>query len=121
MNSWGNDSFERKIDKLLTDSVKSGAEPTGFRVDIMPARPKLPWVLMVSILVGAFILVVLGTQWLVSLNLDYSTGFSYEKVSGFVSEKVTVDVVFALAIILGLGGILLSFFPRNKRLLNHIM
>lgn len=121
MNSWGNDSFERKIDELLTDSVKQGAEPKGFCVDLMPARPKLPWALMVSILVVAVVLVVLGTHWLVSLNLDYSTDFSYEKVSGFVSEKLTVDVIFTLAIILGVGGILLSFFPNNKRVLNHIM
>ncbi len=120
MNSWGNDRFERKIDELLTDSVKPGAEPKGFSVNIMPTRPKMPWVLMVSILVGAVVLVILGSQWLISLNLDYSADFSYENVSGFISEKVTVDLVFALAIILGVGGILLSFFPNSKRVLNYI-
>lgn len=121
MNSWGNDSFERKIDELLTDSVKTGSEPRGFRVNLMPSRPKLPWLSMVSVLIVAIVLVVLGTHWLISLNLDYSFDLSYENITGFVTEKITVDLVFALAIVLGVGGILLSFFPNNKRVLNHIL
>ncbi len=124
MNSWGNNRLEEKIDEMLTSSVSRGSEPAGFTVRFMPRRPVFPWLSAVYVLMGAAVLGFFMAQWLGGQNLediDYVSVFSFEKLSGLFSGMTSGGLISGLAIILGLGGAILTFLPEKKQILRHIL
>ncbi len=124
MNSWGNDKLEAKIDEMLTSSVSRGSEPDGFMVRFMPRRPMFPWFSVVYVLIGAAVLGFFLSQWLGEKNLenaDYVSLFSIDRFSNLFSGVTTGGLISALAIILGLGGAILTFLPEKQQVLKHIL
>ena len=124
MNSWGNDRLEEKIDEMLTSSVSRGSEPRGFSVRFMPRRPVFPWLSVVYVLIGAAVLGFLMTQWLGGQNLeniDYRSLFSFERLSGLFSGVTSGELISGLAVILGLGGAVLTFLPEKQQGLRHLL
>ena len=123
MNSWGNDRLEMKIDEMLTFSVSRGSEPAGYSVRFMPRRPLFPWLSLVYVLIGVALLGFFMAQWLGGQNLEnmnYRALFSFERLSGLFSGVSAGGLISGLAIILGLGGAILTFLPE-KQVLKHLM
>ncbi|MEA3265903.1 MAG: hypothetical protein U9P42_03035 [Candidatus Fermentibacteria bacterium] len=124
MNSWGNDRLEEKIDEMLTSSVSRGSEPRGFSVRFMPRRPLFPWIYVIYVLAAAAVLGFFMTQWLNGQdfeNVDYVSVFSFERLSGLFSGITIVGLMSGLAIILGLGGAILTFLPEKQQGLRHLL
>lgn len=124
MNSWGNDRLEEKIDEMLTSSVSRGSEPKGFSVRFMPSRPLFPWMYVVYVLAATIVLGFFMAQWLYGQNLeniDYVSMFSFERLSDLFSSVSTGDLMSGLAIILGLGGAILTFLPEKQQRLRHLL
>lgn len=124
MNSWGNDRLEEKIDEMLTSSVSRGSEPAGFSVRFMPNRPLFPWMYVVYVLAAAVVLGFFMAQWLYGQNLeniDYVSMFSFERLSGLFSSVSTGGLMSGLAIILGLGGAILTFLPEKQQRLRRLL
>ncbi len=124
MNSWGNDKLEELIDDLLTSSVSSGAEPKGYQVRCMSRRPVFPWISVAYVLLGAVILSFFFAQWLEVQNLEninYVSLFSIEKVTELFSGVTTSGLISSLAIILGLGGAIVTFLPERQQTLKHLL
>ena len=124
MNSWGNDRLEEKIDKMLTSSVSRGSEPAGFNIRLMPRRPVLPWFSVVCVLIGAVVLDFFMAQWLSGQNpgnIDFGSVISFERVSNSISGVTPEGIISGLAIILGLGGAILTFLPEKRHILRHIL
>ncbi|MCK5785018.1 MAG: hypothetical protein KAH54_00520 [Candidatus Sabulitectum sp.] len=124
MNSWGNNRLEKKIDEMLTSSVSRGSEPAGYSVRLMPRRPMFPWLSLVFVIAGAALLGFFMAQWLGGQNLeniDYGSLFSIERLSGLFSGLSAGRIVSGLAIILGLGGAILTFMPEKQQVLKHLM
>ena len=70
MNSLANEAADDKLDRLLIASVSPGAEPAGFRIGPMPARPVFCWSGLVYALAGVGILGFFMTQWLLNLEME---------------------------------------------------
>ena len=124
MNSWGNHRLDKRIDEMLTASVSSGSEPAGYAVRIMPRRPLFPWLSLTYVLVGTAVFGFFMAQWLGGQNLesiDYGSLFSMERLSGLFSGLSTGKLISGLAIILGLGGAILTFLPEKQQVLKHLM
>ncbi|MCK5130657.1 MAG: hypothetical protein KAR40_00715 [Candidatus Sabulitectum sp.] len=124
MNSWGNDRLEEKIDEMLTSSVSCGSEPRGFSVRFMPSRPTFPWLSIVYVLIGAAVFGFFMAQWLGGQNLeniDYRSLFSFERLSGLFSGVTSGELISGLAIILGLGGAVLTFLPEKRRVFRFML
>lgn len=124
MNSWGNDRLEEKIDEMLTSSVSRGSEPAGYSVRFMPHRPLFSWLPLIFVLAVAAVLGFFMAQWLGGQNLesvDYGSIFSFERLTGLFSGATFGGIVSGLAIILGLGGAILTFLPDKGQILRHIL
>ncbi len=124
MNSWGNDRLEEKIDEMLTSSVSRGSEPRGFSVRCMPRRPLFPWISVVYVVAAAVVLGFFMAQWLHGQdleNVDYVSVFSLERLSGLFSGVSVGGLMSGLAIILGLGGAILTFLPEKQQGLRHLL
>lgn len=124
MNSWGNDRLEEKIDGMLTSSVSRGSEPRGFSVRFMPSRPLFPWMYVVYVLAAAVVLGFFMAQWLGGQNLeniDYISLFSLERLTGLFSGMTFGGLISGLAVILGLGGAILTFLPEKQRVLRYML
>ncbi|MCP4647616.1 MAG: hypothetical protein GY852_07760 [bacterium] len=124
MNSWGNNRLEAKIDEMLTSSVNRGAEPFGFSVRFMPRRPLFPWLSVVYVLIGAAVIGFFFAQWIGGQNLenaDYGALFSFNRITDLFSGVTAGGLVSGLAIILGLGGAILTFLPEKQQGLGHLL
>lgn len=124
MNSWGNHRLEEKIDEMLTSSVSCGSEPKGFSVRLMPRRPLFPWISVVYVVAAAVLLGFFMSQWFDGQdleNVDYVSVFSFEGLSGLLSGVSTVGLISGLAIILGLGGAILTFLPERQQGLRRLL
>ena len=124
MNSWGNDRLEEKIDGMLTSSVSRGSEPAGYSVRFMPRRPLFPWLPVIGVIAVASVLAFFMAQWLGDQSLetvDYGSMFSFERLTGLFSGATSGGIISGLAIILGLGGAILTFLPDKQQILRNIL
>lgn len=116
MNSWGNDSLERRIDELLGSSVSPGSEPGTVHLTAFPSKPVFPWNVMMYAALAVVAVGGLLARWIIGLKLE-TVEYGHvlpglEKMGRFVSEPGSVEAVSAAAIVAGIAGIimvLLSF------------
>ncbi len=124
MNSWGNDKLEKRIDELLSSSVCTGAEPSGFRVSLIPLRPAFPWYKVAYVLIAAVVLGFFMVQWFQMQKLEtgnYDSIFTAESVSGLFSGINSSELVSIVAIVIGLGGTLVAFLSERNRVLHRML
>ncbi len=124
MNSWGNDELEKRMEELLSSSVRRGSEPAGFSVKTVPRRPGFPWGRMVFLVAAACAGVFFLWQLPVVKDLgsiDYGAFFSTDGAAGFFSAISQGKAVSTAAVLTGITGGLVCLFPDLGRVLRRML
>lgn len=124
MNSWGNDELEKRMEELLSSSVKRGSEPAGFSVKTVPRRPGFPWGRMVFLVAaagaGAFFF------WQMPMvkdlgSIPFESILSARGAAGILSGISRGRAVSSAAVVTGIVGGVMCLFPDLGRVLRRLL